>query len=236
MINTSVISNIKISILNPRSPIVNPGRTSSNPYRPAQWSKGTQDIEQLIYMRANILDDASATDYAPATAYFFDAIIRMEHTSSLRITEHPVQTGANISDHAYLLPAHLVLEIGMSDAMDTFIKGQFSDNPSKSVSTLQTLKRLQARRTTLTVTTRLNTYKNMLIEQIVAPDDFKTSTSLKCSVIMKEIITADVSVVSVSASPNVTGSTNKGPVQATTLTPQQTTVARQILQGAGVER
>jgi hypothetical protein len=217
----SILSNMQISIMNPRSPAIDPGQNASEPFWPPEWGQNPQDMEQLVQMRTNISDDSSGTEQAQATAYFFDAIIRVEHTSSLRITEHPVQTGANISDHAYIMPAHVVMEIGMSDVMDTLITGQFSDNKSKSVSAYQTLKRLQARRMPLTVTTRLNVYKNMLIEQLTSPDDAKTLYGLRATVIMKEIITVDVSNVTVSARPQTTGNTPKGPIQAAQPKPEE---------------
>jgi hypothetical protein len=130
----------------------------SIPWRPSQWgSLPTNDLKQLIYMRSNIgvqgndgnvvqtipttITGAGAgenedpviggggVDYANTKAYFFDAILREDHTTQRRITEHPVQSGANINDYSYQMPARLILEIGMSDAMATLIAGQFGSAP-----------------------------------------------------------------------------------------------------------
>jgi hypothetical protein len=175
---------------------------STGPYRPSTW-KGLpiDDVNQLMYIKTNI------------GGFFFDAIIRTEHTSTLKMTDHPVQTGANIVDHSYMEPAQLVMEIGMSDTMDSMVKGQFTERYSKSVSAYQVLLDLQKARLPLQVHTRLNLYKNMLIESIDAPDDYKTQFGLRCTVTMKEIFVVEVSNTTVSARKHSTGSTNRGAVQ-----------------------
>ena len=147
--------------------------------------------------------------------YFFDAVIREEHTSTLHITEHPVQSGANVTDHAYIEPARLVMEIGMSDAMAAVYPGQFEDADTKSVSAYRTLLELQKSRLPLAVMTRLYLYQNMLIETITAPDDHKTQYGLRCTVALREIIVVDVAETTVSARPQTTGSTQQGAVQPT---------------------
>ena len=188
-------------------------QTSSGPWRPAQWGGLPSDQEQLVYVKSNI------------GGYFFDAIIREEHTSTIRITEHPVQTGANIADHAYNMPAYLVMEIGMSDVMDSLVSGQYADGPTKSISAYQTLKKLQQARLPLEVLTRLNLYQNMLIEEINAPDDYKTQYGLRCTVRLREIFVVEVAKTTVSARPQASGQTQKGNVQASEPPP---TVLRQI--------
>jgi hypothetical protein len=105
--------------------------------------------------------------------YIFDAYFNINHESNLAITQHPIQTGASISDHAYMEAQQLTFEIGMSDVMqDLPYSGVVSfnngDSSSRSVNAYQTLRNLQADRVPIDVITRLGTYKNMLIESIVA--------------------------------------------------------------------
>ncbi len=164
-----------------------------------------EDIPQLVGIKTNI------------EGYFFDAFLKVDHTSKLTITSHPVEEGANIADHAYLEPQTLTMEIGMSDACVSYIFGQFRQKYTRSVSAYDTLLRLQAERTPLTVHTRLKTYKNMLIENITAPDDYTTLFGLRVTVTLTEIITAKTQTVVIenktSAEPQKTGSTKKGTVQ-----------------------
>lgn len=178
-------------------------------YRPLQWGLTPGNAAQLVYLRDNI------------GGYFFDAIFRIEHLRSTQITEHPVQTGANISDHAYALPARLMMEIGMSDAMASFLSGQFQGGPTKSISAYQLLVDLQAKRQPLTVVTRLYRYTNMLIEHITAPDDVRTKTGLRCSVSMRQILMAEVPTTKPTTNaPQTTQTNNMGEKQ--TQTPNDT--------------
>ncbi|MGI8773191.1 MAG: phage baseplate protein [Acidobacteriaceae bacterium] len=149
----------------------------------------------------------------PDTIYVFDAVIRMEHFQELRATEHPVQNGANISDHAFIMPSRVVMEIGMSDVMDSFTPGDWTSSSSKSVAAYQTLVELQQGRQPLIVTTRLATYNNMLIESIRADDTHETRYSLKATVTFKQIFLATVTTQQVSARSQMTDSTSIGSKQ-----------------------
>lgn len=163
------------------------------------------DIKSYVYAKTNV------------GGWFFDAYIKMTHTSTLTITEQPVQTGAALADHAYLQPQELQMDIGMSDVAKSFIPGQFTDSgPSRSVTAYQILRQLQAQRIPILINTRLNTYQNMLVEVISAPDDYTTLNAMKCTVTFREILVAQVTTVKISARPAVTNSTNGGsplPVQ-----------------------
>jgi hypothetical protein len=146
--------------------------------------------------------------------YVFDAYFNIQHDTNLTITESPVQTGANISDHAFMEPKTLTFEIGMSDVMQSIIVGQFSDSQSRSVNAYNTLRTLQEQRIPCQVTTRLGVYENMLIETISAPDDNTTFYGLRATVTMKEILVVAVTTVQISARPQVSQSTNNGDQKA----------------------
>lgn len=152
-------------------------------------------------------------DEPQSTTYFFDAVMSIEHEQELRITEHPIQSGAALSDHAYPLPARVVLEIGMSDAMASFVAGQYSDFSSKSVSAYQKLLSIQALKIPLTVNTRLRTYQNMLMERIRVRDDVSTIHGLKVVIPFRQIMVGSASIITQSARPNTTTSTNPGASQ-----------------------
>lgn len=161
----------------------------------------------------------------PIGGIYFDGIMRTEHVSRIRPTQYPVQTGVIMTDHAVIEPAELTIEVMMSDChstsfvsdnpfLDTIYNAMknltlFSNyiQPEKDVGkgagcsarTWTTLKAMQLSRMPITVETRLGTYKNMLIEELSAPDDVKTLNALKCTVRMREIIVAYVSETKVSA-------------------------------------
>lgn len=207
------------------------GLFTGNGYRPPNWSQpqitSITVVEPAAPTEAVSHNIDFGTGFGPpstptikqspttpaSTTYFFDAVMRADHSNEMRITEHPIQSGAAISDHAYALPSRVVLEIAMSDAMDSFVSGQYSDFATKSISAYQKLLELKDMRVPLTLTTRLNTYNNMLIEELRASDDIRTLHGLRASVRFKQIIVGTVSVTTQSARPNVSSSSNPGTSQ-----------------------
>jgi len=181
---------------------------SSGPWRPPQWNGLPSDQQQLFMIKTSIATND--------IVYFFDAVMRVEHTSEMKITEHPVQTGANISDHAYQMPVRLVFEIGMSDAMDTLGPNKWAGAYTKSVSAYRTLIDLMQNRIPLSIHTRLINYNNMLIESIHAPDDYKTQFGGRFTVNFKQIITAQVFKTIASNRPDASTNTQSGVVTPST--------------------
>lgn len=160
-------------------------------------------ISSLVYLKTNI------------GGWFFDAFLRSTHTSRLNITQHPVQTGAAVTDHAFLQPKELTMEIGMSDVATSLIPGQFTGGWSRSVQAFKVLQELQALRVPLQVHSRLGLYQNMLIEELTAPDDFTTLYGLRCTVTMREIMVSQVRTVKISSNPAVTDHANRGKQEPT---------------------
>jgi hypothetical protein len=160
--------------------------------------------------------DEIVTTYFSTTQgnYVFDAYFNINHESNLAITEHPVQTGASISDHAYMEAQNVTFEIGMSDVMQdissTAIESFGGTSSSRSVNAYKVLRKLQSDRIPIDAITRLGIYKNMLIETISAPDDNKTLYGLKATVVLKEIFVVTVTTVKISARPQKSESTNEG--------------------------
>lgn len=134
--------------------------------------------------------------------YFFDAVLRTEHNLQRQITQHPIQTGANISDHSFQLPSRLIMEIGMSDVMGTYASLSTSyvwSSLDKSVNAYQILVALMETGQTFDVFTRLNVYHNMIISNITTQEDYKTRYGLIAVITFQEIIMVDVAQLKVSA-------------------------------------
>ena len=172
-------------------------QVSPTPYRPVGWGTDTPDTL--------VVDE-------DGEIWCFDAIMRLEHSQSQRITQHPVQNGANITDHSFSLPAQLTLEIGMSDVMDSFIPGQWSATyTQKSVKAYEQLLAWKNSGKPLTIETRLDTYSNMVIAHLSAPDDIKTKYGLRCMATFQQIILATISISKVE--PPVLQEKNEGSKQ-----------------------
>lgn len=220
---------------NPFTVTATPGDSTPSPsstgYRPSQWSQPALTVITVPSSSSSTVDAGAdpitgaarpTTSASSGSIYVFDAVFRTEHTQELRKTEHPVQTGASIVDHAYLLAPRVVMEIGMSDVMDSYQQGMWGGSTSKSVSAFQTLLTLQRNRTLFTLTTRLNNYANMLIDGIQSPDTAASLYGLKATVVLSGIFVASVDAsgnsaetvgAPVSARPDTTDSTQLGPVK-----------------------
>jgi len=168
------------------------------PTLPQQYQEYLSNTSELVYVKTNL------------GGLFFDAFLRLEHTSSLTITEHPVEIGAAVTDHAYLNPAILVMEIGMSDVSASLVEGQFEGGWSRSARAFEILQEMQRNRVPVQVVTRLKTYQNMLIETIAVPDDHTTLYGLRATVTLREVFMAQTKTVKVSANPHVTDTTPMG--------------------------
>ena len=215
--------------------------TSDNPYRPSEWvnrDTAEDSAEDLVYLIPNISetqmvylgsdaktagiertngipsDQSSANSEKVTVGYFFDAFIREGHEGAVRITEHPVQDGTNISDHAYNFPDKLSLEIFVSDSMDEVVVGQFSEYDTKSISAYQILRALKEQRMPLSINTSLHYYENMLIEHMSTYRDHQSANSLKCTAVFKQIRVASIAVEVVSIKPQATDVTKKASVNS----------------------
>jgi hypothetical protein len=197
-------------------------------FRPPQWAQS--GAPQLVMI--TFPGQGGAPQYASGlgitatlpsgkTIYVFDVVIRAQHEQRLVRTRHPVQTGASISDHAYLEPARLTLDIGMSDVMSAY-NANWAGNQSKSVSAYQTLLALQYSRVPLQITTKLRTYFNMIIENPGAQETYKTFAGLRSVIEFGQIFVAKTNTVTDSARPQDTNSTTLGGI-----TPQPPTAAQQ---------
>lgn len=174
----------------------------------------------------------------PIGGLIFDGIMRTEHLSRVRPTQYPVQTGVIMTDHAIIEPCELTIEIMMTDAAtnnfmvtDPFLAYVYQSvinlkmysnilaqapNPitlygsGRAKQVWTSLKILQQSRVPINVETRLQTYNNMIIEEISTPDDYTTFNALRCTVRLREIIFANVAEVAVSARAAATTNTSSG--------------------------
>lgn len=99
-------------------------------------------------------------------------VLSEHHSSQIEITEIPIETGAKITDHAYVMPKKVTLDIADAGAALTY----------------EALKAFQESRVPFTLVTGLSVYINMLIRSIEADRDAKYSRILSAKVDCQEII------------------------------------------------
>lgn len=118
----------------------------------------------------------------------FHAYVTLEeqHHDELVITDHPVEQGASISDHAYKKQAEVTLMIGWSNSsLNAVTSLQFGNYSSYAY---QQLLALQAQRIPFDVSTGKRKYHNMLIQAISVRTDERTENSTIATVHCREVI------------------------------------------------
>jgi len=101
-----------------------------------------------------------------------DCVLFEGHRSDSNITENPIEDGSSVNDHAYIEPKKLTMEIANQKASDKYLE----------------LVELQDAREPFNVITGLAVYPNMLIQNIDAERDRKTSNILKATVYLREVV------------------------------------------------
>lgn len=117
----------------------------------------------------------------------FSATVTLEEvgTDELEITQHPVQQGASITDHAYMKPATVNIKV------------MWNDNDAPLAETYKNLLDLQSSREPFDVVTGKRTYRNMLIKSLGQTNDVQTENILSISLQLQEIFITAVEVVTV---------------------------------------
>ncbi|WP_350305589.1 phage baseplate protein [Photorhabdus viridis] len=128
-------------------------------------------------------------------------VIAEKHTDALEITEHPVEIGAAVSDHAYKKPSEITMELGFAgggsllDFVDTSKIGLSMGLSPKE--TYQKILDLQELREPFKVITGKRTYENMLIKAIEVTTDRHSENVLLCTLTLREVIISSTQVVQV---------------------------------------
>lgn len=153
--------------------------------------------------------------------YVFDAYLRISHTRKLTVTQHPVESGAAITDHAYTEPVTFEIEIGMTDTTMGKIPSQFFEKgglnllytdesiKSRSVKAYDILVAMQKSRVPYDLVCRYGKFK-VVVEDISPVDDYTTKYALKATVRLKEILITVSSSKTVSSDPATLESVNRG--------------------------
>lgn len=143
-------------------------------------------------------------------------VVEEVHQDRLEITEHPIEQGAAIADHAYKRPAELTLRCGWSNspAVSGLLSG-LAAAPGATVAGVQSilsgnatsqvrevydkLLQLQASREPFTVYTGKRVYQNMLLQALSVTTDAKSENSLIVVASLRQIIIVQTQLVTISA-------------------------------------
>ena len=109
-------------------------------------------------------------------------VVDEDHEDDLQITEHPVQSGVVVHDHAFKRPATVRCRMGWSNGY------AFDFDFGNVRQVYERILRLQARRIPFTVFTGKRVYENMLVASLRTHTDQKLEYTLMADVVFREIV------------------------------------------------
>jgi hypothetical protein len=152
---------------------------------------------------------------AKIDAIVLDASVSETHTAEVEVTEHPVEQGVNIIDHARVKPRRLTIE-GLISATPMAFTEAVAPQSSRGISFVAhtapvgmdlvtrayaDLLKLRADGTLVTVSTGLETYQNMLIKSLVFPRNASIGYSLRFTAELVEVRIVQNKTVKLTAAP-----------------------------------
>lgn len=179
-----------------------------------------------------------------------NVVVSESHMDNLAITEHPVEIGAPVSDHAFLRPAELKIKAGWSPSSPAIqgvlgavvpvsqgLVAGFNQLFNGGGDYLQDVYRqvlaLQATRDPFDIITGKRRYADMLIQSIATETTRETEYSLVLSIAFKQVIrvrtqTTSTAPQSAQAQPARTSPTQERGVQTPTTPTSSPSVLRRL--------
>lgn len=146
-----------------------------------------------------------------------DVVISEKHSDMLEITDHPVEKGAPVADHAFNRPPELVMEVGFSgggsllDLLDTSSVGLSLGLSPKEV--YQQLLDLQKSRVPFDVVTGKRLYSNMLIRVLDVTTDKTSENVLMATLTLRGVVITSTQTISAADKRDMLNGVGTSPVQ-----------------------
>ncbi|EMO7867163.1 hypothetical protein OGY35_03830 [Citrobacter sp. Ct235] len=166
-------------------------------------------------------------------------VVTEKHSDTLEITEHPVEVGAAVADHAYKRPSEVVMEVGFAGggslldfASNLTATGLLGLSPQE---TYQEILNLQDSRVPFDVVTGKRLYNNMLIRALEVTTDKTTENVLSAIITLREVIISQTQQVTVADKKDMKDGVSTSSVQNTgtkTTKPPNTSLLKSIAGGA----
>lgn len=144
--------------------------------------------------------------------FSFDTTLVEEHVSELEISSHPVELGAEITDHAVIKPSSLTIVGEVTDTPLSLRQNQngeitFAENDlfgastneskTRSIVALEAFKKLQRDRTLVTVQTGLELYQEMLIQSVSVSQDVDTAHTAILNLKLKKLLLVETETLDI---------------------------------------
>lgn len=124
-----------------------------------------------------------------------DVTFEERHEDTLEVTDHPVEQGASITDHAYLNPVSVEIKIGFKPqsaagaALGSLTSALSGKKPIPYLNQVyQNVLALQKNRILQVIMTGKRVYTNMIIQSITCVTDVETENVLKLTLRCRQVI------------------------------------------------
>ena len=131
-----------------------------------------------------------------------DVTISEFHSDELTVTTHPVDTGAQISDHAYKQPATVVCSFGWSNSsrlLNSVLDGSIFRGLESANDVYKRLLKMQEERQQLKLSTGKRVYDNVIITKIQTTTTVDTENAAIIEVTFQEILLATTRTVALAS-------------------------------------
>lgn len=154
-------------------------------------------LEALLLGRSRSIEPIDGGD-----AIIPDVVISEVHDDEVTVTQHPVDTGAAISDHAIVQPASVTCVFGWSDssrALNALMDGSILRGMQTSKDVYERLVELKNARALLKLSTGKRTYPNVLITKLKVSTTADTESAAIIEVTFQEVFVVEAQTVSLAA-------------------------------------
>jgi len=146
-------------------------------------------------------------EFLPAGAVELDASINETHNSTAEVTSHPVEDGADITDHVRVKPETLSIT-GVVTNHPLIFLASLRESPTRAEEAYGKLRDILIARERISVITSLRQYENMVLTSMQTNRDVNTGNIINVTLNFQEVIIATTE--SVAAPEPAAGAGNAG--------------------------
>jgi hypothetical protein len=120
--------------------------------------------------------------------YPIDATLSEDHDHDADVTDHPVESGAAITDHVRIRPLVVSLEGIVSDSPIGDVAFEREEGAAHSADAYAVLLSILESREPVSIRTSLATYHNMILQRLSVPRSVDTGKSLRFRATFRQLI------------------------------------------------
>lgn len=159
-------------------------------------------LEALLLGTKRSIEPTNLEGQVTGEAIIPDVTIAETHSDEVVVTTHPVDTGAQIADHAYRQPASVICTFGWSDS-SRLVNSLFDGSLFKGIESVKDvydkLLRLKDARQVLKLSTGKRVYDAVIITKLMTTTTVDTENSAIIEVTFQEILTARARTVTLAS-------------------------------------